>query len=171
MLGHGAHWISEQVRTTQQHEQQGEQEQQPHQVRQHRCERDLVGRLDGDLDVVVAQVLLGRAHRRLFFDGPGLPAGGIGQQDALTADGRAHDVTVVDAVEHVADRRAGLVPDGIRARVRDQPQPSKEQHRDERERGHDHALAAQAGWDGKTAEESFHLVPQPLFLIGDWLVR
>jgi hypothetical protein len=110
---------------------------------------------------VIAQVLLGGAHRRLFLDGPRLAAGRIGQQDALADDGRGHDVTVIDAVEHVADRRAGLVPNRIRARVTEQPEPTKEQHPDDRERGDGHALAAQAGWDGKTAEETFHWLLNP----------
>jgi hypothetical protein len=110
---------------------------------------------------VIAQILLGGAHRRLFFDGPRLPAGGIGQQDPLAADGRAHDVAVIGAVEHVADRHGGLVPDRIRTSVAEQPQPTQQKRAGDRECGDDHALAAQAGWDGKTLKESFHWFLNP----------
>jgi hypothetical protein len=45
--------------------------------------------------------------------------------------------------------------------VTKEPEPTQEEHPGERDRGDDHTLAAQAGWDGKTAEESFHWYLNP----------
>jgi len=92
---------------------------------------------------VIPQVLLGRAHRRFFFDRPRLVAGPVRQEDALTADAGAQDLATVDAVEHIADRDAGLVPDGIRAGVSDEPKTAGNEKGERHERGHEHPFTTQ----------------------------
>ena len=59
VLRHRAHRVAEEVGPPQQDEEQGQQQKQSEQVRQNGGERRVVGRLNGDFDVVSPQVLLG----------------------------------------------------------------------------------------------------------------
>src|SRR5205814_6427471 len=128
------------------------------------------GGLNGDLHVVTAQVLLGGAHRRFLLDGPRLPARGVRQQNALAADTGGGDLAAVDTIEDVADRHTRLVPYRVGAGVPEEPWAADDGQDQDPECGHDHPLAAEGRRERETAKESFHLVPQPLSLVRDWLV-
>src|ERR1700694_1480400 len=110
---------------------------------------------------MTAQVLLGRAHRRFLFDGPRLAPRGVGQQDALAANAGRDDLPAIDAIQDVADRHAGLVPDGVGPRVTEEPEAADDEQAQHRERGHGDPLAAQARWDPKTVKERFHWLLNP----------
>src|SRR5207244_6467196 len=139
-----------------QDEQQRQQDKQSQQVRQHGRERGFVGRLNRGFDVVAAQVLLGRAHGGFFFDRPRLMTGRVRQYDALTSDAGAQDLAAVDAVEHIADRNAGLVPDGVGAGMSEKPQTTGHEKDQGQERGHEHPSTTQPRQGAETANEPFH---------------
>jgi len=73
-----------------------------------------------------------------------LVAGPIGQQDALTTDAGPQDLAAIDAVQHIADRDTGLVPDGIRTSVPHEPQTAGNEKGERHERGHEHPFATEA---------------------------
>src|SRR4029077_18215225 len=99
--------------------------------------------------------------RRFLLDGPRLPPCGVGHQDALAADAGRDDLPAIDAIQDVANRHTGLVPDAVGPRVAKEPEPADEEHPQHRERGHGDPLAPQARWDRKTAKETFHLFLNP----------